>query len=384
MPDDLDKQQQLQKVQEQMIEQQQVLDYRPRECNPDVSVPLPLNQLVIENMLRLPGLSADTLLQAIKGNTFDHVSAIYNLLVDRLEPTMPNLHSIQSIPGDYLPDGAHQLEKFGETEAETEEKSGLYLPSGTSYHTTRRHTVGPGDAVHQSPSSYPYHHMSGYQTLRPLPVLQCNMDPQVLPHTNLPLNLPLVQHQPPQNFQIKDQHLLKPPPVMGATGGFGRRASDGGANLHIFHQQHSSNINNDEDNGWSQPGSREQLQSLQSGSSGLVPCAQSLNVAVSTATGDGSNNNSGNNSGSSDRRRRSGLSTVMQRPGRSSRWGLAEKSYCINLTAHSMIREGKMLKYILIFLFSELHRINDVAGYLIPCVCVAIYVRVRVTEVDNN
>jgi len=41
---------------------------------------------------------------------------------------------------------------------------------------------------------------------------------------------------------------------------FGRRASDGGANLHIFHQQHSNNINNDEDGGWSQPGSREQLQ----------------------------------------------------------------------------------------------------------------------------
>lgn len=44
------------------------------------------------------------------------------------------------------------------------------------------------------------------------------------------------------------------------AGGFGRRASDGGANLHIFHQQHSSNTNNDEDGGWSQPGSREQLQ----------------------------------------------------------------------------------------------------------------------------
>lgn len=78
-------------------------------CSPDV-VPQ-LNQLVIENMLRLPGLSADTLLQAIKGNTFDHVSAIYNLLVDRLEPTMPNLPNIQNISGDYLPDGAHQLEK---------------------------------------------------------------------------------------------------------------------------------------------------------------------------------------------------------------------------------------------------------------------------------
>ncbi|XP_077280093.1 serine/threonine-protein kinase SIK3 isoform X2 [Temnothorax americanus] len=291
-----------------------VIELEPGGCHPDVNVPPPLNQLVIENMLRLPGLNADSLLQAIKGNTFDHVSAIYNLLVDRLEPTMPNLPSIQSIPGDYLPDGAHQLEKFGETEAETEEKSGLYLPSGTSYHTTRRHTVGPGDAVHQSPLSYPYNHMSGYQTLQPFPILQCNLDPQVLPHTNLPLNLPLVQHQPPQNFQIKDQHLLKPPPVMGATGSFGRRASDGGANLHIFHQQHSSNAYNDEDNGWSQPGSREQLQPLQSGSSGLVQCAQSLNVTVSTATGDGNNNNSVSNSGNSDRRRRSGLSTVMQRP----------------------------------------------------------------------
>lgn len=40
---------------------------------------------------------------------------------------------------------------------------------------------------------------------------------------------------------------------------FGRRASDGGANLHIFHQQ-QNNINNDEEGGWSQPGSREQLQ----------------------------------------------------------------------------------------------------------------------------
>ncbi|XP_014478530.1 PREDICTED: serine/threonine-protein kinase SIK2-like, partial [Dinoponera quadriceps] len=88
-----------------------IVELEPGGCNPDVSVPSQLNQLVIENMLRLPGLSADTLLQAINGNAFDHVSAIYNLLVDRLEPTMPNLPSIQSIPGDYLPDDAHQLEK---------------------------------------------------------------------------------------------------------------------------------------------------------------------------------------------------------------------------------------------------------------------------------
>lgn len=39
----------------------------------------------------------------------------------------------------------------------------------------------------------------------------------IIPNTNLPANIPLVQHQPPQNFTIKDQHLLKPPPAMGAS-----------------------------------------------------------------------------------------------------------------------------------------------------------------------
>lgn len=39
----------------------------------------------------------------------------------------------------------------------------------------------------------------------------------IVPNTNLLLNLPLVQYLPLQNFTIKDQHLLKPPPVMGAS-----------------------------------------------------------------------------------------------------------------------------------------------------------------------
>lgn len=37
----------------------------------------------------------------------------------------------------------------------------------------------------------------------------------LLPDINLPQNLPLVQHQPPQIFSVKDHHLLKPPTVMG-------------------------------------------------------------------------------------------------------------------------------------------------------------------------
>jgi serine/threonine-protein kinase SIK3 len=70
-----------------------------------------LNQLVIESMLTLPDLDADTLLQAVQGNAFNHVSAIYNLLVDQLESAVTSVPSIQTIPGGYMPDDAHQLEK---------------------------------------------------------------------------------------------------------------------------------------------------------------------------------------------------------------------------------------------------------------------------------
>lgn len=81
-------------------------------------------------MLRLPGLSADTLLKAIQGNAFDHVSAIYNLLVDRLEPTMSALPTIQNIPGDYMPDGAHQLEKVRLSSSGGTRIIGLFSRSG--------------------------------------------------------------------------------------------------------------------------------------------------------------------------------------------------------------------------------------------------------------
>jgi len=43
----------------------------------------------------------------------------------------------------------------------------------------------------------------------------CNVN--VLPNTNLPMNIPLVEFQSPRNFTIKDQHLLKPPQVMGTS-----------------------------------------------------------------------------------------------------------------------------------------------------------------------
>lgn len=54
---------------------------------------------------------------------------------------------------------------------------------------------------------------------------------------------------------------------------------------------------------------------MQTGSPTLVPCTQSLNVGVNSGSGDANGNNSGSGTGGSDRRRRSGLTAVMQRPG---------------------------------------------------------------------
>lgn len=105
---------------------------------------------------------------------------------------------------------------------------------------------------------------------------------KLLPHTNLPLHLPALGQQNPHYFGGKDPHLLKPPTVLSAAGGFGRRASgkfhsdkilsaqlrlenfilDGGANLHMV---------------WGTPGSHEQLSMMSTSSSG--------NPSLSSGTG---------------------------------------------------------------------------------------------------
>lgn len=103
--------------------------------------------------------------------------------------------------------------------------------------------------------------------------LQTGRNVNVLPNTNLPLNIPLVEFQSPKNFTIKDQHLLKPPQVMGESNdrfktsylekyifnllflgnNFGRRASDGGANLQMSQKMNCT---------FSEPSSKEDLKKV--------------------------------------------------------------------------------------------------------------------------
>lgn len=249
--------------------------------SPDVVTDFEINQTVVDHMLRLPALNKDMIIEAVKGNKFDHISAIYHLFVDKLEGRISN-SPVPSSTNSLLPQQQTRrasittgvverltpemetmpavhlmqdpiLEKFGEVaEGEVEERQDGQ--NGDKYHVTmRRHTVGPGDPTHEQVLEA--HYMKG-GTGQPL---------NIFPDTNLPQNIPLVQYQPPHNFTIKDQHLLKPPPVMGAVGGFGRRASDGGSQFHTYSQRAVS-----------EPGSQEELQLLAPGSPGLAQRSQPI------------------------------------------------------------------------------------------------------------
>lgn len=146
--------------------------------------------------------------------------------------------------------------------------------SGDSRHlAVRRHTVGPGDSAHEQ-------------------VLEKRA---MLPY-----------------FGGKDPHLLKPPTVL-SVGAFGRRASDGGANLHMS---------------WSaSPGSHEQLSLMSASSSGnpssLSSGTQPLDelAAARYLQGRGhakrhtmANPEDVGGAAAASRTRRSGLLTVMERP----------------------------------------------------------------------
>ena len=83
--------------------------------------------------------------------------------------------------------------------------------------TIRRHTLGPG----QSPMN-PW-------DVTPLPLnFQHMPEYNILPQINLTQNFDLVGNLPPEKFSVKDQHLLKPPPTLEVTSIHGRRNSDGG------------------------------------------------------------------------------------------------------------------------------------------------------------
>ncbi|KAG7156580.1 Serine/threonine-protein kinase SIK3-like, partial [Homarus americanus] len=288
-------------------------------------LPPPDNGQVLEHMMHIiPDLDREKILQCVHGMKFDHISAIYHLLEEQVAeassassspsialypqalPVVPTHHRKSSITTGFvdrspvsdteetpravplfscspIPQNlpvlhdpyqtSYSLEKYGDTdisgESDTDEPNQRTVDK---YLCSRRHTVGPGDTHHEEVMEA---HMRGQlHLLAPvgMGVMSGYQTPpmSLLPQTNLPQNLPLVKNFPPQNFSIKDQHLLKPPPFMHAAGGLGRRASDGGANLQMFFQRQLP------EGGWSHPNSQEQITQLGLGASCLGGHSQPL------------------------------------------------------------------------------------------------------------
>uniref|UniRef100_A0A182IR27 Non-specific serine/threonine protein kinase n=1 Tax=Anopheles atroparvus TaxID=41427 RepID=A0A182IR27_ANOAO len=269
-----------------------------------------LDAVVMTHMLQLPGLTADMIAQSVHENRFDHIYAIYYLLVDKLRQkrkekgrlqhhaslaysrsrktsittgvvdrtevikndSLERLSPLTSVGSTILNissglGGTDDLEKYDLETASSSSGAATMSPtavaaasgvgqaaeplSGDHHHlfppsctnggagggNTRRHTVGPGDVAHEqvlvNPNVVPISFKIGGGGM---------LDSSHPPTPNVPINIPSLQNQPIHNLTIKDQHLLKPPTVMGATSSFGRRASDGGANLQIYYPSSSTNF----------------------------------------------------------------------------------------------------------------------------------------------
>ena len=81
------------------------------------------------------------------------------------------------------------------------------------YLAIRRNTVSVGDPRQESQITPHHNQPMPAEITAPTTPMFFNLVSQ-LPDMNLPMNLPPVQHEPLQNYCIKDPHLLKPPHVM--------------------------------------------------------------------------------------------------------------------------------------------------------------------------
>ncbi|XP_041971272.1 uncharacterized protein LOC121727461 [Aricia agestis] len=235
---------------------------------------------VLAKMLTLPGLTHQAIQQSVEEERFDHIAAIYHLLLDKIlardrQMDRDSLDSSTGLPLDltsckdtedeqmeaeesggleglmelpapgYLTavNPGESLEKFGVgcagDSAETAEAVATKRSSAVAADdapAARRHTVGPGDCRRAQAGD---HSPCAPVELRTAPLCgsahfssESPAHVALLPNTNLAAKLPAVQHQPPRYFSVKDQHLLKPPIAMQThASSFGRRASDGGAHV---------------------------------------------------------------------------------------------------------------------------------------------------------
>uniref|UniRef100_A0A4W5M5S4 non-specific serine/threonine protein kinase n=1 Tax=Hucho hucho TaxID=62062 RepID=A0A4W5M5S4_9TELE len=211
-----------------------------------------INEQVLMAMSEM-GLDRERTLQSLHTDAYDHYSAIYSLLSDRLKkhktlrvapptprpigyplnaqgnPVSMNVPHVQLInPENQIvePDGNMALDS-DDAEEPSPEAMARYL-------SMRRHTVGVPDPrtemqeeLQKLPPGFP---RAAPQPPFPMPPTMGHM------HTLMPTQNPHLQ--PTQQLEYKEQSLLQPPTLqlLNGMGPLGRRASDGGANIQLHAQ----------------------------------------------------------------------------------------------------------------------------------------------------
>ncbi|XP_072033828.1 serine/threonine-protein kinase SIK3-like isoform X2 [Amphiura filiformis] len=234
----------------------------------------PINEAIVQQIenIGLDLVNRDMIIQSLKGDSFDQLSAMYHLMLDKQKrhqrhKSQENDSSMvthtdgadnagvlptnmiettttfpASIPQVRFTNEHDQIiiqdQEETDSDSEQEEPSPEAL---AKYLQIRRHTLGVTDPSHEVPENV-------QRKLLPQPPLNlAGNDPQQgIPFTPVVLNpnphLPrLDAHMEPETQRLvyKEQNLLKPP-VLEATaaqGNYGRRASDGGANMYLHLQQ---------------------------------------------------------------------------------------------------------------------------------------------------
>ncbi|XP_054251682.1 serine/threonine-protein kinase SIK3 isoform X1 [Indicator indicator] len=221
----------------------------------------PLNEEVLLAMADM-GLDKERTVQSLRADAYDHYSAIYSLLCDRLRrhknlriASSPSIPRAIAFPASA---GIQQTEQTGNTMSinvpqvqlinpenqivETDGTMNLDSDEGEEpspealvrYLSMRRHTVGVADPRTEV--------MEDLQKLLPGFARVTPQAPflQVTPNVNFMHNvLPRQNLQPTGQLEYKEQSLLQPPTLqlLNGMGPLGRRASDGGANIQLHAQQ---------------------------------------------------------------------------------------------------------------------------------------------------
>ncbi|XP_047246982.1 serine/threonine-protein kinase SIK3 homolog isoform X2 [Girardinichthys multiradiatus] len=204
------------------------------------------------------GLDRERTIQSLQSDAYDHYSAIYSLLAERLKkhktlrvaPPPPRsisypLNAVQTdqqgnpvsmtVPHVQLINPENQIvEPDGNMALDSDEGEEPSPEAMARYLSMRRHTVGVPDQrtemqedLQKLPPGFP----RGVIPQPPFPQLVPTMAQM---HTLMPTQ----SLQPTQQLEYKEQSLLQPPTLqlLNGMGPLGRRASDGGANIQLHAQ----------------------------------------------------------------------------------------------------------------------------------------------------